>query len=73
MLRAEPVGAEEVAFEASVFLLTKEKAEALREAAEEGRPRPERAPVPSRPEATPHLTPEPPGSRTPGAKQRRFA
>ena len=53
---AEPVGAEEVAFEASVFLLAKEKAQALREAAEEGRPRPEPAPEPS-PEATPK--PEP--------------
>ena len=53
---AEPVGAEEVAFEASVFLMTKEKVEALREAAEEGRRGPEPAPEPS-PEATPK--PEP--------------
>lgn len=52
----EPVGAEEVAFEPSVFLLTREKAEALRKAPEEGRPRPEPSPEPG-PEATPK--PEP--------------
>ena len=51
---AEPVGAEEVAFEASVFLLAKEKAQALREAAEEGRPQP--APEPGSKTARLRLT-----------------
>ena len=49
---AEPVGAEEVAFEANVFLLTREKAEALRKTPEEDRPRAEPSPEPD-PEATP--------------------
>ena len=55
---AEPVGAEEVAFEASVFLLTKKKAETLRKAPEESRPHPEPSPEPY-PEATPRPEPGP--------------
>ena len=53
---AEPVLPEEVAFESSVFLLTKEKAEALKATASqpEPAPGPEPEPVPE-----PHPTPEP--------------
>ena len=57
---AEPVGAEEVAFEASVFLLTREKAEALRKTPEEDRPRAEPSPEPD-----PEATPKPEAGRTP--------
>ncbi len=42
---AEPIGAEEVAFEASVFLVTKAKAQELR-ATPEGQPQPEPGPTP---------------------------
>ena len=63
---AEPVGAEEVEFEASVFLLTKEKAEALRKTPEGGRPEP--VPEPgsgATPKPEPGSAPEPDsGSKT---------
>ncbi len=55
---AEPIGAEEVAFEPSVFLLTKAKAEALREGVVPG---PEPAPGPE-----PGPQPEPPPGPEPG-------
>ena len=55
---AEPIGAEEVAFEPNVFLLTKAKAEALREGAVTG---PEPAPGPE-----PEPQPEPPPGPEPG-------
>jgi hypothetical protein len=65
---AEPVGAEEVEFEASVFLLTKEKVETLRKTPEEGRPQPEPAPEPgsgATPKPEPGSAPEPDsGSKT---------
>ena len=60
-------------FEASVFLLAKEKAQALREIVEEGRSqdRNRRRRLVGKPPR--NLSPEPPWSRTPGARQRHFA
>ncbi len=54
---AEPIRQEEVAFESSVFLLTKSKAEELK-AAPGGRPRPQPEPTPS-PGPEPEPGPEP--------------
>ena len=54
---AEPIGAEEVAFEPNVFLLTKAKAEALREGAVTG-PEPDPGPEPE-PQPEPPPGPEP--------------
>ena len=65
---AEPVGPEEVAFEASVFLLTKEKAEKLREAPREGgdQPKPDPTPLPGpAPTSKPDTDPDP----APGASK----
>ena len=56
---AEPIGVEEVAFEPSVFLLTKAKAEALKETpAEPDPPQPEPSPPPG-PEPGPGPGPDP--------------
>ena len=64
---AEPIGAEEVAFESSVFLLTKAKAQQLK--SQPGAPRPE---TPTEPERTPEQT-QPPdpagGGRTKRTRQ----
>jgi Protein of unknown function (DUF499) len=57
---AEPIGAEEVAFESSVFLLTKAKAQELK-APETGHPQPEPSLAPSPiPGPEPEPEPEPP-------------
>ena len=58
---AEPVGAEEVVFEPSVFLLNREQAIALRDTAGEGRSRPEPTPHPDavrKPERVPDPEPD---------------
>ena len=56
---AEPIGVEEVAFEPSVFLLTKAKAEALKETpGEPDPPQPEPSPPPG-PEPGPGPGPDP--------------
>jgi Protein of unknown function (DUF499) len=56
---AEPLGAEEVAFEPSVFLLSKAKAQELKAEAA-GKPQPEPAPVATpRPQTQPEPEPEP--------------
>ena len=58
---AEPVGAEEVVFEPSVFLLTRDQAIALRDTAGEGQSRPERTPDPDaarKPERVPEPEPD---------------
>lgn len=60
---AEPVGAEEVAFESSVFLLTKAKAEALKTTPATSTP-PELVPEPApAPEPQPAVGPAPDGSQ----------
>ena len=64
---AERIGAEEVAFEASVFLLTKAKAEQLR-ATRQQVAQPEPAPEPEPPETEP--TPQPEPDPAPGAGER---
>lgn len=61
---AEPIGAEEVAFEASVFLLTKAKAEELR-STPGGQPQPEPGPTPG-PEPGPEPEPSPEPGPEPG-------
>jgi hypothetical protein len=68
---AEPIGAEEVAFEPSVFLLTKAKAQELKaqelKAQEAGRPQPEPGPAPGPiPGPEPKPEPEPRPGATPG-------
>ena len=65
---AEPIGAEEVAFEASVFLLTKAKAQELR-ATPGGLPQPEPGPTPGpgpQPEPEPGAEPGPEPEPGPG-------
>ena len=63
---AEPVGPEEVAFEASVFLLTKERAKKLREIRQQDgdQPKPE---LPPPPEPAPTSKPEPDPASAPDA------
>jgi hypothetical protein len=62
---AEPIGTEEVAFEASVFLLTKTKAQELR-SKPGGQPQPKPGPIPD-PEPGPKPGPEPGPEPEPGA------
>ena len=62
---AEPIGTEEVAFEASVFLLTKAKAQELR-SKPGGQPQPKPGPIPD-PEPGPKPGPEPGPEPEPGA------